>query len=89
MGFRMTSASSRGVFLFVQQGALRLTRALIRLFATLMSKVCLAVLRAIITSVAFATCTMVMFYYLGLPVPGLAELLDKLEDLGRLARILS
>ncbi len=85
----MTSASSRAVFLFAQQGALRLIRPLIRLVATLMSKVCLAVLRAMITGVVFATCTMVMMYYLGLPVPGPAELFDKLEDLGRLARILS
>ncbi len=55
----------------------------------LMSKVCLAILRAMITGVVFATCTMVMMYYLGFPAPGPAELFDKLEDLGRLARILS
>jgi len=85
----MISASLPGVFLFLQQGALRLIRRLARLVAMLMSKVCLAILRAMITGVVFATCTMVMMYYLGFPAPGPAELFDKLEDLGRLARILS
>lgn len=85
----MTSASSRAVFLFAQQRALRLIRPLIRLVATWMSKLCLAVMRALLTGVVFVTCTLVMMYYLGLPVPGPAELLDKLDGLGRLARILS
>lgn len=85
----MISASLPGFFLFVQQGSLRLIRKLVHLVAIVISKVCLAVLRATITGVVFATCTMVMMYYLGLPVPGPAELFDKLEDLGRLARILS
>ena len=84
----MTSASSRAVFLG-QQAALRLIRPLIRLVASLMSKLCLAVLRTLITGVVFVTCTLLMMYYLGLPVPGPAELLDKLDGLGRLARILS
>lgn len=84
----MTSASSRVVFLG-QQAALRLIRPLIRLVASLMSKLCLAVLRTLITGVVFVTCTLVTMYYLGIPVPGPVELLDKLDGLGRLARILS
>ncbi len=67
----------------------RLIRRLVRLVSTLTSTVCLAVLRAIITSVVFITCTMVMLHYLGVPVPGLSDLLDKFEALGRLAEILS
>jgi hypothetical protein len=85
----MISASLPGVFLFVQRGALRLIRTVVNFVAMLMSNVCLALLRAMITCVVFATCTLLMMYYLGLPVPGPAELFDKLEDLGRLARILS
>jgi hypothetical protein len=84
----MNSASLPGVFRFVQQ-AIRLIRRLVHPVAMMMSKVCLAVLRAIITAAVFAACTMAMMYYLGLPVPGPAELLDKLEGVGRLARILS
>ena len=64
-------------------------RRFFRLVATLLSKVCLAVVRAIITTVVFTACVMVMLHYLGLPVPGPSELLDKFEDLGRLAKILS
>jgi hypothetical protein len=64
-------------------------RRFFRLVATFLSKVCLAVVRAIITAAVFTTCVMVMLHYLGLPVPGPSELLDKFEDLGRLATILS
>lgn len=86
----MTSASSPRVFLFVVlQAALRPLRRLSRLVTTLMSAVCLAVLRGIITAVVFTTCTIVMLHYLGFPVPVPSELIDKLEGLGRLARILS
>jgi hypothetical protein len=64
-------------------------RRLVRLAATFMNMVCLAVLRAIIAGVVFITCAMVMMHYLGLPLSVPSELLDKLESLGRLARILS
>jgi predicted NAD/FAD-dependent oxidoreductase len=67
----------------------RLMRRLICLVNTFMSKVCLAVLRAIIAGVVFTTCAMVMMHYLGLPLPVPSELFDKLESLGQLARILS
>ena len=63
-------------------------RRLVRLVATFMRKVCLAVLRVIITGVVFTTCVMLMLHYAGIPVPGLSELLDKFEGLGQLARIL-
>jgi cation transporter-like permease len=64
-------------------------RRLIRLIAACTSKVCLAVLRAIIAGVVFTTCAMVLMHYLGLPVLVPSEVLDKLESLGQLARILS
>lgn len=86
----MPLAPSRSVFLFAaQQRALRLMRRLVRFGGTLISKVCLALLRAIITGVVFTTCMMVMLHYLGVPVPGPSELLDKFESVGRLANILS
>jgi hypothetical protein len=81
----MTSASSRAVFLFVgQQG-----RRVRRLVAPFLSKLCLGVLRVIVTSVVFITCAALTLRYFGIPVPGPYELLDRFEDLGRLARILS
>jgi hypothetical protein len=61
----------------------------VRVVATFMRKVCLAALRAIITSFVFTASAMVMMYFLGVPVPSPSELRDKFEDLGRLARILS
>lgn len=67
----------------------RTLRRLVRLAGVLVSKVCLAALRAIIVSVVFTTCAMVLMHYLGLPVPEASEVLDKLEILGQLARILS
>jgi hypothetical protein len=39
--------------------------------------------------VVLVTFAMVMMHYAGLHVPGLSDLLDKLEGLGRSARILS
>ncbi len=64
-------------------------RRLVRLVATCLSAVCLAVLRVIVTSVVFTTCVMVLLHYLGVPLPVPSELLDKFEALGRLTRILS
>jgi hypothetical protein len=85
----MTSASSRAVFLFVVRQGESFLRRLFRLVATFVSKLCLVILRAIIAGVVFITCAIVMLHYLGVPLPGPSELLDKFEDLGRLARILS
>jgi len=64
-------------------------RRLIRFIATFTSKAFLAVLRAIFIGVVLVTFAMVMMHYAGLHVPGLSDLLDKLEGLGRSARILS
>lgn len=64
-------------------------RRLVRLVAAFLTKVCLAVLRAIITGLVFTICAMVMLHYLGLPVPSPSELLDKFEGLARLAKGLS
>ena len=64
-------------------------RRLVRLVATFLSKLCLAVLRAIITGLVFTTCAVVMMHYLGLPVPSPSELLDKFADLTRLAKSMS
>ncbi len=64
-------------------------RRLVRLIAASLRKLCIAVLRAIITGLVFISFTMVMLHYLGVSVPAPSELLDKFEDLGRLARILS
>jgi hypothetical protein len=68
----------------VQQG-----RRVRRLVAPFLSKLCLGVLRVIVTSVVFITCAALTLRYFGIPVPGPYELLDRFEDLGRLARILS
>ena len=64
-------------------------RRLVRLFAAFLSKLCLAVLRAIVTGLVITTCAMVMLHYLGVPVPSPSELLDKFEGLTRLAKSLS
>jgi 2-polyprenyl-3-methyl-5-hydroxy-6-metoxy-1,4-benzoquinol methylase len=64
-------------------------RRLVHLAAKLLRIQCVAILRTVITSVVFITCVMVMLHYLGVPVPGPSELLDKFEALGELSRILS
>lgn len=89
MDLRTTSASSRAVFLFVVQKGEASLRRLARLVARFLTMLSLAVLRVILTSVVFATCVMVMLHYLGVPVPGPSELLDKFEAVGQLTRILS
>ena len=70
-------------------GMVRLMRGLVRLAGMFISKLCLAVLRAIIAGVVFTTCAIVTMHYLGLPVPVPSEVFDKLESLGKLAKILS
>ena len=85
----MASSSSRTVFLSLVQRAGVALRRQARFGAAFIRQLCFAVLRAAFTGVVFATCVMVMLYYLGVPVPGPAELLDKFESIGRLADILS
>jgi len=64
-------------------------RRLARVVSLFLGRLCLAVLRALITGVVFTTSAMVMLHFLGVQVPGPSELLDKFEALGRLAEILS
>jgi hypothetical protein len=58
------------------------------LFASL-SRLGQMALRVVITCLIFSVCLTVMSRYLGLPVPGPLELLDKFKDVSRLADILS
>ena len=85
----MTSASLRAVVLLVVQRGKSFLRPLVRLVATFLSNLCLAVLRVMVSCVVFTTCVMVLLHYSGVPVPGLSDLLDKFGALGRLTRILS
>ncbi len=85
----MTSASSRAAFLSVVHRGDVFLRRLVRVVGRFLSQLFLAVLRVVITGVVFSAGVMVMLYYLGVPVPGPAELLDKFGALGRLVDILS
>ena len=69
--------------------SVRLMRWIIRIAVTLLNKVGVVLLRAIVTGIVFAASAMVMLHYLGVSLPPPSELLDRLEDLGRLAKILS
>jgi hypothetical protein len=89
MDLRTASASSRAAFLFVVRKGTPSLRRLVHLAAKLLGILCVTILRTIITSVVFVICVMVMLHYLGVPVPGPSELLDKFEALGELSRILS
>ncbi len=64
-------------------------RRLARAVATFLSRLCLAVLRIIITGLIFTVCMLVTLHYLGVPVPGPSELLHKFDGVDRLVRILS
>jgi hypothetical protein len=85
----MSPASLRAIFRSVVQHGGGGIRQLVRVVAAFLSKLCFAVLRAIISGVVVSICVMVMLHFLGVPVPGPSELLDKFEALGRLATILS
>ncbi len=85
----MSPASSRAIFLLAVQHGVAGIRRLVRVVAAFLSKLCLAVLRAIITGVVVSTCVMVMLYFSGVPLPGPSEILDKFEALARLTTILS
>jgi len=64
-------------------------RRLARLAGTFLRMLCLAVLRVIIGTVVFTICAMVMMHYLGIPMQVPSEVVDTLESLGRLTKILS
>jgi hypothetical protein len=85
----MSSASSRAGLLFLVQKIESFSRRLLRFVGTFLSQLCLAALRIIITSVVLTACVLAMLHYMGVPVPGPAELLDKFDGVTELNRILS
>ena len=85
----MTRALSRAGFPFLVQRCQFFIKRLVRVVARFLGRLCFAVLRAIITGLVFTTGAMLMLHFLGVPVPGPSELLDKFEALGELANILS
>ena len=46
-------------------------------------------LRVMITALIFTACLVVVSRFLGLPVPGLHELLDRFEGVSKLGKVLS
>lgn len=60
----------------------RLAAALLRIFGR-------AILRAAVTGLVFAACLMLALAYLGVPLPGLDEVLERFEGVSQLAEILS
>ena len=62
---------------------------LIRLLSTTARRLCRAALRVVLTGIVFALCLAAASVYLGLPVPGPQELLEKFESVSELADILS
>jgi hypothetical protein len=89
MDLRTASATTLAAFIFVIRKAEPSLRRLVGVVATFLKTLCLVVVRSIITSVIFIICALVMLHYLGVPVPGPSELLDKFESIGELSRILS
>ena len=85
----MAAASSRAGLLSVVRRGNVFLRRLPRVVGRFISTLGVAILRAVITGVVFTTCVMFTLHYLGVPVPGPAELLDKFEGLGRLVDVLS
>lgn len=61
----------------------------IRLLSTAARRLCRAALRVVLTGVIFALCLAAASAYLGLPVPGPQELLERFESVSQLADILS
>ena len=64
-------------------------QSLFRLCAGLVRFVCREALRAVITCVILTACLFGALSYLGLPVPGVHELLEKVESVSELSKILS
>ena len=60
-----------------------------RLAAALVRFACRAVLRAVVTGLIFTACLLFALAYLGVPLPGPDELLERFESVSQLARILS
>lgn len=62
---------------------------LFQLFAAPVRFVCRAVLRAVITSLIFTASLWVASSYLGVPMPDPYELLERIESVSELSKILS
>jgi hypothetical protein len=60
-----------------------------RLLSALVRFTCRAILRALLTALIFTTCLLAALSYLGIPLPDPFELLDRLESVSQLAKILS
>lgn len=60
-----------------------------RIFAGLVRHACRAVLRAAVTSLIFTTCLLFTLSYLGVPLPDPYELLEQIESVSQLSKILS
>ena len=60
-----------------------------RLFSAFVRHVCRAALRAAVTGLIFLICLTAASAYLGVPLPGLDEVLERFEGVSQLARILS
>ena len=48
-----------------------------------------AALRAFVTALVFVTCTLAALSYMGVPLPGMDEVLERFESISQVARILS
>jgi hypothetical protein len=64
-------------------------RGVLGVARALLCGLCRSVIRAVITALIFALCLAAALRYMGVPVPGPAELLDKFESVSKLAEILS
>ena len=62
---------------------------LFRLCAALARFACREVLRAVITGLVITTCLLGALSYFGLPMPDVFELLEKVESVSELSKILS
>ncbi len=51
--------------------------------------VCRAALRAVITGLVFAACLLLAMSYVGVRLPDAFELLDKIESVSQLSKVLS
>ena len=60
-----------------------------RHFAALARFILRAVLRAVITGLVMTFCVAAALSYLGIPLPDLSEMLDRVESVSQLAKILS
>jgi hypothetical protein len=60
-----------------------------RVLHALTRRLCRAALRAVITGLVFAACFVAALSFMGVPVPGPGELLERFEGVSRLAEILS